>query len=163
MLNHLLEACPRAADVVAELAARLPSRALLVVAYSNTASLPGRFLRRHWRRFFHWKAVYFNSENLRSMLERAGLRFVAQSGMNTSYTVSRALDLVLPGTQAADRRAARGPRRRDRARADRDLRVDLRARRRVEGRRAVVGRRARVQRGGLCACACSTSCWPSSS
>ena len=101
VLNHLLEACPRAAEVVSELAARLPSRALLIVAYSNSASVPGRFLRRHWRRFFHWKAVYFNSENLRGMVERAGLRLVRQSGMNTSYTVTRALDLVLPGTQAA--------------------------------------------------------------
>ena len=101
VLNHLLEACPRAADVVANLVTRLPSRALLVVAYSNTASVSGRLLRRHWRRFFHWKAVYFNSENLRSMVERAGMRLVRQSGMNTSYTVSRALDLVLPGTQAA--------------------------------------------------------------
>lgn len=101
VLNHMLEACPRAADVVAELAARLPSRALLVVVYSNTASPAGRILRRNWRRFFDWKAVYFNSENLRSMLERAGLRFVRQSGVNTSYTVTRALDLVLPGTQVA--------------------------------------------------------------
>jgi hypothetical protein len=101
VLNHLLEACPRAADVVAALAARLPSRALLVVVYSNTASFPGRLLRRHWRRFFQWRAVYFNSENLRGMVERAGLRLVRQSGLNTSYTVTRALDLVLPGTQAA--------------------------------------------------------------
>ena len=101
VLNQLLEACPRASDVVAALAARLPSRTLLVVVYSNAASLPGRILRRNWRRFFHWKAVYFNSENLRNMLERAGLRFVAQSGMNTSYTVSRALKLALPGTPAA--------------------------------------------------------------
>jgi hypothetical protein len=101
VLNHLLEACPRAADVVAALAARLPSRALLVVVYSNTASVPGRLLRRHWRRFFDWRAVYFNSENLRGMVERAGLRLVRQSGLNTSYTVTRALDLVLPGTQAA--------------------------------------------------------------
>ena len=106
VLNHLLEACPRAADVVAALAARLPSRALLVVVYSNTASLPGRLLRRHWRRFFHWRAVYFNSENLRGMVERAGLRLVRQSGLNTSYTVTRALDLVLPGTQAASLRDA---------------------------------------------------------
>jgi hypothetical protein len=87
--------------VVAAVAARLPSRALLVVVYSNTGSLPGRLLRRHWRRFFQWRAVYFNSENLRGMVERAGLRLVRQSGMNTSYTVTRALDLVLPGTQAA--------------------------------------------------------------
>jgi hypothetical protein len=101
VLNHMLEACPRAADVVAELTAHLPPRALLVVVYSNTASAPGRILRRYWRRFFHWKAVYFNSENLRSMLERAGLRFVAQSGVNTSYTATRALDLLLPGTGVA--------------------------------------------------------------
>ena len=107
MLNQLLEACPRAAEVVAELAARLPRQALLVVVYSNAASLPGRVLRHNWRRFFHWKAVYFNSENLRSMLERAGLRFVAQSGLNTSYTVTRALDLVLPGTPGGQPRAAR--------------------------------------------------------
>src|SRR5690349_17659585 len=78
VLNQLLEASPRASDVVSELARRLPSRALLVVVYSNTASLPGRILRHNWRRFFDWKAVYFNSENLRSMLERAGLHFVAQ-------------------------------------------------------------------------------------
>jgi hypothetical protein len=101
VLNHLLEACPHASDVVAELAARLPDGALLAVVYSNTASLPGRLLRRHWRRFFHWKAVYFNSENLRGTLQRAGLRFVAQSGMNTSYTLTRALDLLLPGTPVA--------------------------------------------------------------
>ena len=101
VLNHLLEACPRAADVVAALAANLPSGALLVVVYSNTASAPGRLLRRHWRRFFDWRAVYFNSENLRGMVQRAGLQLVRQSGLNTSYTVTRALDLALPGTQAA--------------------------------------------------------------
>ena len=101
VLNQLLEACPHASDVVAGLTARLPSDALLVVVYSNTDSLPGRIMRRNWRRFFHWKAVYFNAENLRTMLERAGLRFVAQSGLNTSYTVTRALDLALPGTPAA--------------------------------------------------------------
>jgi Glycosyl transferase family 2 len=101
VLNQLLEACPRAADVVAELAARLPTRAMLVVVYGNAASLPGRIMRRNWRQFFHWKAVYFNSENLRSMLERAGLRFVGQSGLNTSYTVTRALDLALPGRPVA--------------------------------------------------------------
>jgi hypothetical protein len=101
VINQLLEACPRASDVVAELAARLPTRALLAVVYSNAASLPGRIMRRNWRRFFDWKAVYFNSENLRSMLERAGLRFVGQSGLNTSYAVPRALDLALPGTPMA--------------------------------------------------------------
>ena len=101
VLNHLLEACPRAAQVVAELAERLPNQASLVVAYSNTASLPGRILRRYWRRFFHWKAVYFNSENLRSMVQRAGLRFVTQTSLNTSYTVTRALDLLLPGKPVA--------------------------------------------------------------
>lgn len=101
VLNQLLEACPRASQVVAALAAQLPRSTLLAVVYSNVASLPGRMLRRNWRRFFHWKAVYFNSENLRSMIERAGLRFVAQSGLNTSYTVTRALGLGLPGTPAA--------------------------------------------------------------
>ena len=101
VLNQLLEACPHASDVVAALAAHLPSEALLVVVYSNAASLPGRVMRRNWRRFFHWKAVYFNSENLRGMLERAGLRFVEQSGLNTSYTVTRALGLALPGTPMA--------------------------------------------------------------
>ena len=102
VLNQLLEACPRASDVVAEMAARLPSRALLVVVYSNVASLPGRVLRRNWRRFFEWKAVYFSSENLRSMVERAGLRLVSQSGLRTSYAVTRALRRGLPGTPAAD-------------------------------------------------------------
>jgi hypothetical protein len=101
VLNQLLEACPRATDVIATVAAQLPSQALLVVVYSNAASFPGRLLRRNWRRFFDWKVVYFNSENLRSMLERAGLRFVAQAGLNTSYTVTRALDLAVPGTQVA--------------------------------------------------------------
>jgi hypothetical protein len=101
VLNQLLEACPRALDVVAELAPRLPDQTLLVVVYSNVASLPGRILRRNWQRFFDWKAVYFNSENLRSMLERAGLHLVAQSGLNTSYTVTRALDLALPAAPAA--------------------------------------------------------------
>jgi hypothetical protein len=98
VLNQLLEACPRASEVVGELAKRLPSKALLVLVYSNVDSLPGRMLRRNWRRFFNWKAVYFDSENLRGMLERAGLAFVAQAGLNTSYTVTRALDLALPGT-----------------------------------------------------------------
>lgn len=102
VLNQLLEACPRASDVVAELTARLPSQALLVVAYSNVASFPGRILRRNWRRYFDWKAVYFSSENLRRMLQRAGFRFLAQAGLNTSYTVPRALALGLPDTRAAD-------------------------------------------------------------
>ena len=101
VLNQLLEACPHASDVVAKLAARLPARALLVVVYSNAASFPGRIMRRNWRAFFDWKAVYFNSENLRRMLERAGLRFVGQSGLNTSYVIPRALDLALPGTPVA--------------------------------------------------------------
>jgi hypothetical protein len=101
VLNQLLEACPHAADVVDALAARLPGRALLVIVYGNAASLPGRIMRRRWREFFHWKAVYFNSENLRGMLERGGLRLVGQSGLNTSYTVTRALHLVLPGTPVA--------------------------------------------------------------
>jgi Glycosyl transferase family 2 len=101
VLNQLLEACPRAWDVVAQLAARLPSRTLLVIAYSNVASFPGRILRRNWRRFFDWKAVYFSSENLRHMLQRAGFRFVSQTGLNTSYTVTRALALGLPDTPAA--------------------------------------------------------------
>ena len=102
VLNHMLEACPSAADVVSELAAHLPGRALLVVAYSNATSLSGRFLRRHWRRFFDWKAVYFNAENLSNMVEGAGLRFLGQSGLNTSYTLTRAVDLLLPGTRVAD-------------------------------------------------------------
>jgi hypothetical protein len=102
VLNQLLEACPRASEVAAELAARLPRGAMLVVVYGNAASLPGRIMRRNWSRFFHWKAVYFNSENLRSMLERAGLHFVAQSGLKTSYAMTRALDLALPGTPLAD-------------------------------------------------------------
>ncbi len=123
------------------------ARALLVVVYSNAASLPGRILRRNWRRFFHWKAVYFNSENLRSMLERAGLRFVAQSGLNTSYTVTRALDLALPGTPVAGVARRLGLGAATVRVPDGDLRVDLRARRRVGGERAVVSHRAGVQRG----------------
>ena len=132
MLNQLLEACPRASEVAAELAARLPNRAMLVVVYGNAASLPGRILRHNWRRFFHWKAVYFNSENLRSMLERAGLRFVAQSGLNTSYAMTRALDLALPGTPVAGvaRRLGLGA---ATCASHGDLRVDLRASRGVGG------------------------------
>ena len=101
VLNQLLEACPRASEAAAQLAANLPGRAMLVVVYSNVASFPGRILRRYWRRFFDWKAVYFNSENLRGMFERCGLRPVGQSGLRTSYTVTRALRLALPGTPAA--------------------------------------------------------------
>lgn len=101
VLNQLLEACPRASEVAEALAERLPEKAMLVVVYGNAASLPGRIMRRNWRRFFHWKAVYFSSENLRSMLERTGLRFVTQTGLSTSYAMPRALDLALPGTPLA--------------------------------------------------------------
>ncbi len=80
VLNQLLEACPRASDVAAELAARLPSRSPARRRLQQCRLAPGRILRRNWRRFFHWKAVYFNSENLRSMLERGGLRLVAPIG-----------------------------------------------------------------------------------
>jgi hypothetical protein len=97
VLNQLLEACPRAADVIAELASHLSGEALLVVVYSNADSLPGRLLRRNWRRFFEWKAVYFNSDNLRGMLESAGFRLLDQSGLSTSYTVTRAAELLFPG------------------------------------------------------------------
>lgn len=57
VLNQLLEACPCASDAVAELARHLPRQTLLVVVYSNVASLPGRMVRRNWRRFFDWKAI----------------------------------------------------------------------------------------------------------
>ena len=71
VLNHLLEACPRAADVVAG-SRRVAGRGVTRRRLQQHASAPGRLLRRHWRRFFHWKAVYFDSENLRGMLGRAG-------------------------------------------------------------------------------------------
>jgi hypothetical protein len=100
VLNQLLEACPRASEVVEQLAAVLPEKAVIVVVFSNVGSLPGRLLRRNWRRFFDWKSVYFDSENLRSLMERSGLRFVAQTGLNTSYTLSRALDRAMPGSRA---------------------------------------------------------------
>jgi Glycosyl transferase family 2 len=101
VLNQLLEACPRASDVVGELARHLPEKAMLVVVFSNVASLPGRLLRRHWRPFFDWKSVYFDSENLRGLMERSGLRFVSQTGLSTSYTVSRVLDQAAPRTSTA--------------------------------------------------------------
>ena len=98
VLNQVLEACPRAADVVDRLAMCVPPTALQVVVYGNVASFPGRVMRRRWPGFFQWKSVYFNSENLRGACERAGLRFVAQTGLSTSYGATRALDLVLPNT-----------------------------------------------------------------
>ena len=149
VLNHLLEACPRAADVVSELAAHLPIRALLVVVYSNNASAPGRLLRRHWRRFFHWKAVYFNSENLRGMLQRADLRLRRAGG----------LEHFVHGEPCARPRPSGHSGRHPRAPSGLGC-GDLRAPtgtyvsifeggEEVEGRRPIVRHRARVQRGGL--------------
>ena len=96
----------------AELAARLPNRALLVVVYSNAASLPGRMLRHNWRRFFHWKAVYFNSENLRSMLERAGLRLRRAIGPEHVVHADPRARPDPSGHHGGRRRPARRPRRR---------------------------------------------------
>ena len=159
VLNHLLEACPRAADVVAALASRLPSRALLVVVYSNTASLPGRLLRRHWRRFFHWRTVYFNSENLRGMVEREGLRLVRQSGLNTSYTVSRALDLVVPGTKAASLARCAGLSAAT-LRAPTGTHVSIFERGGEPGSASCCRSSCRCSTRRLTCGVCSTSCWP---
>lgn len=101
VLNQLLEVCPRAAEVVQQLADALPEKAMVVVVFSNVGSLPGRVLRRNWRRFFDWKSAYFDAQNLRGMMERCGFRFVAQTGLNTSYTVSRVADRTLPGSRVS--------------------------------------------------------------
>jgi Glycosyl transferase family 2 len=90
VLNQLLEACPRVFDVVEKLAASVGSRALVVVVFSNVASLPGRVLRRYWPRSFEGKSVYYDPENLRHVMDRGGFTFVEQRGLRTRYTLSRA-------------------------------------------------------------------------
>jgi hypothetical protein len=87
ILNQLLEACPRASEVVAKLAGVLPDKTAVAVVFDNTGSLPGRFVRRHWRRIFEWKSVNFDSENLRGLMERNGLRALEQAGLRTQRVI----------------------------------------------------------------------------
>jgi len=89
VLNQVLEACPRALDVVERLAAGIGAHVLVVVVFSNVASLPGRVLRRYWPRSFEGKSVYYDPENLRHLMDRGGFSFVEQRGLRTPYTLSR--------------------------------------------------------------------------
>ena len=88
VLNELLEACSASAAVVARLVQALPDHFLLVVVFSNVGSFPARVMRRHWPRFFSWKSVYFDPENLSKLMANAGLRLVSHERRRTPYTLS---------------------------------------------------------------------------
>ena len=92
VLNQVLEACPRALDVVGQLAAGIGADVLVVVVFSNVASLPGRVLRRYWPRSFEWKSVYYDPENLRHLMDRAWVLASSSSAGCAPPTRSRDRD-----------------------------------------------------------------------
>jgi hypothetical protein len=109
VLNEVLEACARGSSVVQQLVDALPEGALVVVVFSNVRSLPARAMRRYWPRFFAWKSVYFDADNLARLMDRAGLRQVAQERRVTPYTAAYALERVgRPSTAALLRRVGLG-------------------------------------------------------
>jgi hypothetical protein len=97
ILNELLEACSLSAIVVGQLAEALPDDAMLVVVFSNVGSFPARLMRRHWPRFFTWKSVYFEPENLTKLMDNAGLRLVSQERRRTPYTLSYVIERLASG------------------------------------------------------------------
>jgi hypothetical protein len=96
VLYELLEACPHAGTTIDGLRDALPPDALVVVVFSNVGSLPARLMRRWWPRFFAWKSVYYDTNNLARLLEDHGFKTVAQSSWRTSYSVSYALERLRP-------------------------------------------------------------------
>ena len=74
MLNELLEACAGTSDVMRGSLAALPDDAIVVVAFNNVRSFPARVMRRYWSRFFAWKSVYFDNDNLDRLMDAVGMR-----------------------------------------------------------------------------------------
>ncbi len=97
ILNELLEACPLSASVVRQLAAALPDGALVVVVFNNVGSAPARALRRHWTRFFAWKSVYFDTDNLARLMDRCGLRLVGNARCSTAHSGAYVVDRLGSG------------------------------------------------------------------
>jgi hypothetical protein len=88
ILNEVLEACPRGALVMSKLTSALADGAFVAVVFSNVGSFPARVLRRYWPRYFAWKSVYFDTENLTKLMDRVGLRLVGHERRPTAYTLS---------------------------------------------------------------------------
>jgi hypothetical protein len=106
VLNELLEACADPGRVLGHIAAALPRDALLGIAYADAASLPARWLRRHWPGFFDVKRAFFGLSQLTRLAERHGLALLEQRAFPTRrtarYALHRALDAV-PQAQALTR------------------------------------------------------------
>src|SRR5438067_4131750 len=64
------------------------------VAFSNVRSIPAMAMRRNWPRFFDWKTMYFDQENLSALMARSDL-FVAH---RFPYPTPRTLGYVLSRT-----------------------------------------------------------------
>jgi Glycosyl transferase family 2 len=106
VLNELLEGCPRSADVMRGLVEVLPDDALVVVAFNNVRSFPAKIMRRYWSRFFAWKSVYFDTDNLDRLMDAVGLRSVSHTKRSTPHTLAYASERVTSSgrlTRALDR------------------------------------------------------------
>lgn len=86
VLNELLEACAGTSDVMRGLLAALPDDAIVVVAFNNVRSFPARVMRRYWSRFFVWKSVYFDNDNLDRLMDAVGLRPIGHRKLATPHT-----------------------------------------------------------------------------
>jgi hypothetical protein len=82
---------------VRQLAAALPDGALVVVVFNNVGSAPARALRRHWTRFFAWKSVYFDTDNLARLMDRCGLRLVGNARCSTAHSGAYVVDRLGSG------------------------------------------------------------------
>lgn len=101
VLNEFLEACPHSRAIVHAIAEALPSHARVTTVFSNVSSFPARAMRRYWPRYFAWKSVYFNPENLARLMESEGLMLVGQRRIVTSYTASYVAERLRPSSRIA--------------------------------------------------------------
>ncbi|HEY7107098.1 MAG TPA: glycosyltransferase [Acidimicrobiia bacterium] len=86
LLNEFIEATPDPSLVLDGLADALGTNAVVAVAFSNTASLPSRVLRRRWKSFFDHKVGYYNADNLEVLMWRCGFRRLSRERVFTTYS-----------------------------------------------------------------------------
>ena len=99
ILNEFLEACVHPRRVVASLRSAAGPATWFCVSYSNTASMPAKFMRRHWPALLQHKTVFFDAENLSAVMAVNGLSVAAQFPFPSHRTLAYVLDRTAPRSQ----------------------------------------------------------------
>jgi LSD1 subclass zinc finger protein len=86
ILHELLEACSDPGAVIHTLLQALPRSTFYAVTYTNTDSLPARFMRRYWPSFLDYKASYLSTGNLTALMSRFELVLKTQYPLPVTRT-----------------------------------------------------------------------------